>query len=132
MPGKHGFRLDDQEGIPPVRQPTAQPEPQKSIRFSQARALLGRPLQNRELVTKSQDFCRQHSTCPEATTQVVIKEIKILPMAAERSIPNRQVQRFQAIRNYWQGQAGYSAFFVHLTKSVQDEIIRRTEVESPG
>ena len=28
--------------------------------------------------------------------------------------------------------AGYSAYFVHLTKAVQDEIILRTEVESPG
>jgi pyruvate-formate lyase len=28
--------------------------------------------------------------------------------------------------------AGYSAHFVHLTKPVQDEIILRTEVESPG
>jgi formate C-acetyltransferase len=28
--------------------------------------------------------------------------------------------------------AGYSAYFVHLTKSIQDEIIRRTEVERAG
>lgn len=30
--------------------------------------------------------------------------LKILPMAAECSISNRQVQRFQLIRNYWQGE----------------------------
>ena len=64
-----------------------------------------------------------------------IKEIKILPITAERSIPNRQVQRFQSIRNYQQGQLAqeglkspaasksYQAFLAIKEKSVADPLV---------
>jgi len=53
-------------------------------------------------------------------------------MLFDRQTLIRAQQRPEQARDLLVRVAGYSAYFVQLTKAVQDEIILRTEIESPG
>jgi len=52
MRGHHGVRLDEEQGIRPVRPPTAECHPEQSIQVSQARPRLF-ALEHGELLAKS-------------------------------------------------------------------------------